>query len=204
VAYLAGSEATYVTGASLSIDGGFTARQWKQPPPAGKGGGSGYEEKSWTEVIATAFSRDVDYVRTLGADRVIDVHSGKFEERVKDADVVIDTIGGETLDRSFEVIKSGGVLLSSVAMPDQAKAARHRIRGVFFLVAVTSNGLSEIAGLLDSGQLTTNVGEVLPLAEARLAHAMLAGKPHKRGKIVLAVDGWLSAAKSAKLWVQSR
>ena len=107
---------------------------------------------------------------------------------MKDADVVIDTIGGETLDRSFEVIKFGGVLLSSVAMPDQAKAARHRIRGVFFLVAVTSEGLSEIAGLLDSGQLTTNVGEVLPLAEARLAHAMLAGKPHKRGKIVLAVD----------------
>jgi len=59
---------------------------------------------------------------------------------------------------------------------------------VFFLVAVTTAGLTKIAGLLESSQLTTNVGEVLPLAEARLAHEMLAGKPHKRGKIVLAVE----------------
>jgi len=57
-----------------------------------------------------------------------------------------------------------------------------------FLVVVTSEGLTTIADLLDSGQLTKNVGEVLPLAEARLAHEMLAGKPHKRGKIVLEVD----------------
>jgi NADPH:quinone reductase-like Zn-dependent oxidoreductase len=74
-------------------------------------------------------------------------------------------------------------------MPDQAKAARHRVHGVFFLVAVTSEGLTRIADLLDSSQLITNVGEVLPCAEALLAHAMLAGRPHKRGKIVLAVDG---------------
>ena len=146
-------------------------------------------KRAEAEVIATAFSRSVDYVRSLGADRVIDVQTDKFEERVKDADVIIDTVGGETLDRSFEILKSGGVLVSSVAMPDQAKAAQHRVHGVFFLVAVTSEGLTRIAGLLDSDQLTTNVGEVLPLAEARLAHAMLAGKPHKRGKIVLIVDG---------------
>ncbi len=78
--------------------------------------------------------------------------------------------------------------MSSVAMPDRDEAARRRVRGVFFLVTVTSEGLTKIADLLDSGQLTTTVGEVLPLAKARLAHEMLAGKPHKRGKIVLAVD----------------
>jgi NADPH:quinone reductase-like Zn-dependent oxidoreductase len=140
------------------------------------------------EVIATVRTRDVDYVRTLRADQVIDVQTARFEERVKDVDVVIDTIGGETLDRSFEILKSGGVLVSSDARPDQDKAAQHRVRGVFFLVAVTSEGLTRIAGLLDSGELKPNVGEVLPLAEARLAHEMLAGKAHKRGKIVLAVD----------------
>jgi len=144
--------------------------------------------RAGAEVIATVLTRHLDYVRTLRADQVIDVQTTRFEERVKDVDVVIDTIGGETLDRSFEVLKSGGVLVSSVAMPDQDKAAQHRLRGVFFLVAVTSEGLTGIADLLDSGQLTTNVGEVLPLAEARLAHEMLAGKPHKAGKIVLAVD----------------
>jgi NADPH:quinone reductase-like Zn-dependent oxidoreductase len=145
-------------------------------------------KRAGAEVIATAFTRDVAYVRTLGADQVIDVRAVAFEGMAKDVDVVIDTIGGETLDRSFEVLKPGGVLVSSVAMPDREKAAQHHVRGVFFLVAVSSQGLTRIADLLDSGRLTTNVGEVLPLAEARLAHEMLAGKPHKRGKIVLAVD----------------
>jgi NADPH:quinone reductase-like Zn-dependent oxidoreductase len=145
-------------------------------------------KQTGAEVIATTFTRDIDYLRTLRADHIIDVQMARFEEKMKDVDVVLDTIGGETLDRSFEVLKPGGVLVSSVAMPDRDKAARHRVRGVFFLVAVTTAGLTKIADLLDSGQLTTHVGEVLHLAEARLAHEMLAGKPHKRGKIVLAVE----------------
>jgi NADPH:quinone reductase-like Zn-dependent oxidoreductase len=144
-------------------------------------------KRAGAEVIATAFTRHVDYVRTLGADQIIDVKSAHFEERVKNVDVVIDTIGGETLDRSFGVLKPGGVLVSSVGMPDREKAAQHQVRGVFFLVGVTSQGLTRIADLLDSGQLKPNVGEVLPLAEARLAHELLAGKPHKPGKIVLTV-----------------
>ncbi len=144
--------------------------------------------RAGAEVITTAFARDAEYVRTLRADQIIDVQTARFEERVNDVNVVIDTIGGKTLDRSFEVLKPGGVLVSSVAMPDQDKAAQHRVRGMFFLVAVTTEGLTRIADLIDSGQLSTNVGDVLPLAEARLAHEMLAGKPHKRGKIVLAVD----------------
>ena len=131
---------------------------------------------------------DIDYVKGLGADVAIDYKSRKFEEVLGDVDAVFDTVGGDTLDRSFEVLKPGGVLVSAVAIPDQDKAARHHVRGVFFLVTVTSQGLAKIADLIDSGQLTVNVGEVLPLAEARLAHEMLAGKPHKRGKIVLQVD----------------
>lgn len=89
---------------------------------------------------------------------------------------------------AYAVRLARGVLVSSVAMPDQDKAARYGVRGVFFLVTITSEGLTKIADLLDSGQLKTSVGEVLPLAEARLAHEILAGKPHKRGKIVLVVD----------------
>ncbi|MBI5570438.1 MAG: NADP-dependent oxidoreductase [Desulfomonile tiedjei] len=139
-------------------------------------------------VIATFLTRQVDYVRALRADQIIEVQTTRFEDRVKDVDVVIATIGGQNLDRSFEVLKSGGVLVSSVAMPDQEKAGQHHVRGVFILVAVTSEVLTKLADLLDSNQLTTNVGEVLPLANARLAHEMLAGKPHKGGKIVLVVD----------------
>jgi NADPH:quinone reductase-like Zn-dependent oxidoreductase len=141
------------------------------------------------EVIATAQSNDVAYVRTLGADAVIDVGDSRFEDELTDVDVVLDTIGGDTQDRSFAVLKPGGVLVSVVVAPDQQKAARHRVRALFFLVNVTSRRLEQIASLIESGELTTRIGDVLPLSAARIAHEMLAGKPHKRGKIVLTVDG---------------
>jgi len=141
------------------------------------------------EVLATAFSNAVAYVRTLGADRVIDVEKSRFEDELSGVDVVLDTIGGDTQDRSFAVLKHGGVLVSAVAEPDQQKAARHGVRSLFFLVEVTSRRLEQIASLIEAGELTTNVGDVLPLAAARVAHEMLEGKPHKRGKIVLTVDG---------------
>jgi len=141
------------------------------------------------EVIATAFSDDVVYVQALGADRVIDVNTSRFEDVLSDVDVVLDTLGGDTQDRSFAVLKPGGVLVSSVAEPDQQAAARRNVRALFFLVDVSSGRLEQLAALIDAGDLTTSVGEVLPLAEARTAHEMLAGKPHKRGKIVLRVDG---------------
>lgn len=98
-------------------------------------------------------------------------------------------MGGDTLERSFGVLKPGGVLVSSVATPDALAAERHGVRAVFFLVQVSSALLNEIATLIDAGQFTTSVGEVLPLADARIAHEMLAGTPHKRGKIVLSMDG---------------
>ena len=140
------------------------------------------------EVVATAFTDDIAYVQTLGADRVIDVRTSRFDEVLSDVDVVLDTIGGETQDRSFAVLKPGGVLVSAVAAPDQEKAARHSVRALFFLVEVSSGRLEQLAALIEAGELTTCVGDVLPLAEARVAHEMLAGRPHKRGKIVLRVD----------------
>lgn len=147
-----------------------------------------FAKKTGAEVIATAFERDVDYVRSLHADRVIDIQTERFENKVKNIDVVIDTVGGEMLDRSFEVLNRGGVLVSSVTLPDQEKAALLRVRAIFFLVRVTREGLIEIAGLIDTGRLATNVGEVLSLDQARTAHEMLAGRRHRRGKIVLLVD----------------
>ncbi len=137
------------------------------------------------EVIATALPKDLAYVQTLGANRIINVQETQFEDVLADLDVVLDTIGGDTQDRSFSVLKPGGVLVSAVSEPDQTKAARHDVRALFFLVDVSSTRLEEIAALIESGELSTHVGDVLPLAEARLAHEMLGGKPHKRGKIVL-------------------
>jgi NADPH:quinone reductase-like Zn-dependent oxidoreductase len=141
------------------------------------------------ETIATTLSAHVGYVRTLGADRVIDLQQSRFEEVVTDVDVVLGTIGGDMQDRSFAVLKPGGVFVSAVSTPDQQKAADHGVRALFFLVEVSSRRLERIAALIEAGELTTSVGDVLPLVEARIAHEMLAGRAHKHGKIVLRVEG---------------
>lgn len=144
-------------------------------------------KRAGAEVLATVRGGVVAGVLALGADRAIDVGTTRFEDVVQDADVVLDTVGGEMLARSFAVLRRGGALISSVAAPDAAQAARHGVRALFFLVTVTRATLSELAALLEAGDLTTKVGEVLPLAEVRRAHEMLAGAPHRPGKIVLAV-----------------
>ena len=140
------------------------------------------------EVVATGFSHDVAYVQSLGAQRVIDVQMSRFEEVLSDVDVVLDTLGGDTQNRSFAVLKRGGALVSAVAEPDQETAARYGVRAQFILVDISSGRLEQIAALIEAGDLITSVGDVLPLAEARRAHELLAGKPHKRGKIVLRVN----------------
>jgi NADPH:quinone reductase-like Zn-dependent oxidoreductase len=137
---------------------------------------------------ATAHARDVEYVRSLGADVVIDVQSERFEDRASDMDAVIDLVGADVHERSFGVMKPGAVLVSAVAAPDQAAAARHGVKGCFFLVKVTTERLERIAALIDSGKLRTRVGLVLPLASAREAHEMLDGlRPKPGGKIVLQI-----------------
>jgi NADPH:quinone reductase-like Zn-dependent oxidoreductase len=87
------------------------------------------------------------------------------------------------------VLEPGGVLVSTDAAPDQQTAARLGVEAGFVLVAITADGLSNLANLFDSGELKTNVGEIMPLDQARVAHEMLAGKPHNSGKIVSQISG---------------
>ncbi|MGH8527782.1 MAG: NADP-dependent oxidoreductase, partial [Gammaproteobacteria bacterium] len=138
-------------------------------------------------VIATASVENDSYVRRLGADGVIDYRARRFEERVKEIDAVIDTVGGETLDRSYGVLKRGGIVVSSAAQPSKEKAEHYGVRAVFFLVQVTTERLTMIAEMIDAGALQSEVGEVLWLDEARKGHEMLEGAPHRRGKIVIKV-----------------
>ncbi len=128
------------------------------------------------------------FVEKLGAHGVVDVSTSRFEQAVSGMDVVLDTVGGETQIRSFDVLKPGALLVSVVSEPNQEEAARRGVRALFFLVEVSSERLERIAALFEAGELVSNVGDVLPLTAARTAHEMLAGKPHKRGKIVLAVE----------------
>ncbi len=142
------------------------------------------------QVIATAGSRDLDYVRSLGAQEVIDFRAVRFDDEISAVDAVVDLVGGEAQQRSFAVLKPGGTLVSAVSPPDQATAERHGVRAMFFLVNVTTSRLNQIAAMIDAGDLATSIGTILPLADARTAHEMLDGlRPHPRGKIVLSIRG---------------
>ena len=138
-------------------------------------------------VVATAASADLDYVRGLGAERVVDYKKERFEESLTGVDVVLDTVGGDTQQRSLRVLKPGGILVSVVSPVPETTQKRYGVRAAYFYVDVTTARLNEITELFDSGRLVTDVGTVLPLEEARIAHEMLGGAPHKRGKIVLRI-----------------
>lgn len=137
---------------------------------------------------ATAAMEDMSFVRDLGAGTVIDFQTQRFEEAVGEVDAVIDLVGGDTQERSFQVLRRGGKLISAVSRPDQHLADTYGVEAAFFLVDVKSRHLAEIAGLIDGGELKTRVGAVVPLADAREAHLMLERvRPQPKGKIVLAV-----------------
>jgi NADPH:quinone reductase-like Zn-dependent oxidoreductase len=145
-----------------------------------------FARQSGAHVIATAGTDDVETVRTLGVDEIVDYKAARFEDVAHEVDVVIDLVGGETQERSFTVLKKGGLLVSAVSKPDQTLAEQHGVRALFFLVEVTTMHLTRIAEMIDTGELKVNVGTVLPFAEAKIAHEMLEGaRPHPRGKIVL-------------------
>jgi NADPH:quinone reductase-like Zn-dependent oxidoreductase len=139
-------------------------------------------------IIATAGTDDISRVRDLGANTIIDFQKHRFEEQIRNVDAVIDLVGGETQQRSFQVLRRGGKLISAVSPPDQHLAQSHDVEAAFFLVGVTRQYLTQIADLIDAGKITTHVGSVLPLDKAREAHLMLEGVlPRPKGKIVLAV-----------------
>lgn len=137
-------------------------------------------------VIATASERNHDYLRELGADEIIAYQNVRFEDKVRDVDVVFDTIGGETQARSWDVVKRGGVLVSIASPPSQEEAAAHGVRPAFVFIQPDAAELTEIAKLVDSGRIRVMVEAVLPLAEARRAQE-LSQSGHTRGKIVLKV-----------------
>ena len=144
-------------------------------------------KRAGLHVIATAASADLEHVRGLGAERVVDYKSRRFEEWVTGMDVVLDTVGGDIQQRSLGVLKPDGILVSVVSPVPEASQRRYGVRAAYFYVDVTTARLNQITELFDSRKLVTDVGTVLPLEEARIAHEMLGGAPHKRGKIVLSI-----------------
>ncbi|HET8905614.1 MAG TPA: NADP-dependent oxidoreductase [Ktedonobacterales bacterium] len=136
-------------------------------------------------VITTASARNADFVRALGADEVIDYATTRFDEVVHDADVVFDAVGGDTLARSWRVVKPGGALVSVVS-PLSGQPVRDDIRYIYFIVEPSGAQLREIGALIDAGQMHPIVDRVFPLAQARQAYEA-AATGHPRGKIVITV-----------------
>lgn len=139
------------------------------------------------EVLATATARNAAFLRDLGADQVIDYATTRFEDVVHDADVVLDLVGGDTLTRSWQVVREGGVVVSVVSPPPTEPSPRPEVRFVYFIVEPSGAQLRQIGGLLDEGWVRPIVDQVFPLAEARRAYdAGIHG--HPRGKIVLTIS----------------
>src|SRR6266516_4780676 len=137
-------------------------------------------------VIATASARNSDFLRELGASAVIDYSTTHFEQVVHDVDLVLDMVGGDTLERSWQVVKPGGVFVSVASPPSPEEAKAHDVRPVWFIVEPNREQLIQIGALIDTGRIRPIIETVLPLSQARQAYEQGARR-HTRGKIVLCV-----------------
>ena len=137
-------------------------------------------------VIATASTPNQDLLKRLGADVAIDYTKTKFENVAKDTDLVLDTVGHDTLARSYGVVKKGGMIVSIVARCDPAELKKYKIRGASLASHPDSKELAQISQLIDQNKIKPVVSRVLPLTDAARADA-LAATHHTRGKMVLKV-----------------
>jgi NADPH:quinone reductase-like Zn-dependent oxidoreductase len=137
-------------------------------------------------VIATASTANQEFLKKLGADQAIDYTKTRFEEVVKDVDVVLDAVGGETLTRSYGVVKKGGIIVTIADEPDQKELDARGIRGMSISSAPKSETFAELTRLVEARKLKPAVTQVFPLAEVAEAQEQIATR-HTRGKIVLRV-----------------
>jgi len=132
-------------------------------------------------VVAIAHLADENLVRSLGVKTIIDSSKPAFDQNLPRVDAILDTVGGSTFQRCVAALKPGGKLVTSVSTQPQPAGA------IFFYAEVTTARLQTLTPLFDTGRITTRVGSILPLSEARQAQGMLAGAPHQPGKIVLEI-----------------
>jgi NADPH:quinone reductase-like Zn-dependent oxidoreductase len=138
------------------------------------------------KVIATASTANQGLLKELGADVAIDYTKQKFEDVAKDVDVVLDSVGKDTLARSYGVVKKGGFIVSIVARLDHSELDKHGIHGATLSVDPNSDELAEIGKLIDQGKIKVIVSQTSPLSEAKTAQEQVA-TGHTRGKVVLKV-----------------
>jgi len=137
-------------------------------------------------VIATASTSNIDFVRSLGAEAVIDYTKARVEDKVHDVDLVLDTVGGTALASALPALKRGGTLITIAGQPDEVKARELGVRTARFSAQINSELLSTFAKLINEGQIKTVVGETYSLSEAGKAHE-ISQSGHGRGRIILRV-----------------
>ena len=155
----------------------------------GGGGGVGHLAVQFAKargatVAATVAAEDVEFVRQLGADQVIDYTRERFEDEVHDVDLVLDLIAGETQERSWAVLKDGGTMISSLAKPSESKAREHHAQASNFIAHPDRAELIEIGRLIDEGKVHPYVSAVFELGAAAEAQSQLE-QHHAQGKVVL-------------------
>ncbi len=144
-------------------------------------------KEAGASVYGTARPRDIERVRALGAEPVVEGNPVGAQLASRSLDAIIDTIGGDALESTCKALRPNGIIVSVVRPPDEACFQSRGVRAAYFIVDVTRDRLDRISAMVLRGTLNLPVGEVLDLADAKIAHRMLDGAPHKPGKIVLKV-----------------
>ena len=155
----------------------------------GAGGGVGsftvqFAKRAGARVIVTASKEDFSYLKELGATQMLDYKTEHFEDTLKDIDIVIDLVGGETLKRAYRCVKPNGLVITTVGPADEAEAKLNNARVIQFFMKPDSGGLTQIGKLVDGGQVKPRLSKVMSLDQAKAAEDLIQlGHPH--GKVIL-------------------
>ncbi|MCC8036099.1 MAG: NADP-dependent oxidoreductase [Rikenellaceae bacterium] len=141
-------------------------------------------------IFAVASGQDAEYLRSIGADVVIDYKNSDFTTIAKDIDLVLDFVGGDTASRSFPIMKKGGRLISTVAEPDKKESKKYGVEAEYIFAGPQFLDLKEITELIESGKVTTDVADIYPITEVKKAwdiynHKEKPERTYSHGKIVL-------------------
>ena len=174
-----------------ALVGAANVQSWNSVLVQGGSGGVGsfaiqIAKARGSKVFATASTANQDLLKQLGADVAIDYTKQKFEDVVHDVSIVLDTVGGDTLTRSYGVVKKGGMIVSIVSRPDPEELKKHEIQGKSVWSHPDPSELGAIRNLIEAGKIKPVVTQVLPMSEAAKATAQ-AETHHTRGKIVLKI-----------------
>jgi NADPH:quinone reductase-like Zn-dependent oxidoreductase len=137
-------------------------------------------------VIGTASGKNVEFVKELGANEVINYETEDFSTKLKNIDVVFDTQGGEIQEKSLTVLKPGGIIVGTVGIRDEAAIKAKGLRSAAYMAQSRTKDLQQIADLIDSGVVIPVISQIFPLKDVAQAHR-IGEKGHVRGKIVLQV-----------------